>query len=75
MADDMRDFELAVLEEAERAAVGDFESVLSMANILKEDALEWGWPEWQAERYAQRVIDEYFAGLAYHLRRNADPTH
>lgn len=74
MADgpDMRAFELDVLEDAHQAVVGDFESLYTMARIIKEDAIAAGHPEWIAQRYAQRILDEYFEGLARHLRRSTD---
>ena len=65
---EMRPFEVDVLEEAERAVLGDFESVHQMARIIVEDCIEAGHPRWIAERYGQRILDEYFAGLARHLK-------
>lgn len=64
----MRAFEVDLLEEAEQAVLGDFESVHAMARIIKEDCIALGYPEWQAQRHAQRVLDEYFAALARHMR-------
>jgi len=68
---EMRPFEVDVLEEAERAVLGDFESVHQMARIIVEDCIEAGYPQWIAERYGQRILDEYFEGLARALKGQA----
>jgi hypothetical protein len=64
----MRDFEVDCLEEAERSVLGDFESVHALARIIVEDAEAAGHPRWIALRYGQKILDEYFDGLARHLR-------
>jgi hypothetical protein len=64
----MRPFEVDLLEEAEQAVLGDFESVHALARIIVEDCMAAGHPEWIAQRYGQRILDEYFAGLARHLK-------
>jgi rRNA processing protein Krr1/Pno1 len=66
----MRDFEVDLLEEAEKAVLGDFESVHAMARIIVEDCIDAGHPEWIARRYGQQILDEYFAGLARHLKED-----
>jgi hypothetical protein len=68
----MRDFEVDCLEEAERSVLGDFESVHALARIIVEDAEAAGHPRWIALRYGQKILDEYFAGLARHLKEHPD---
>lgn len=65
-----RAFEVDVLEEAEKAVLGDFESVHSLARIIVDDCITAGHPQWIAERYGQRILDEYFDGLARHLKEH-----
>ena len=64
----MRDFEVDCLEEAERSVLGDFESVHALARIIVEDCIAAGHPKWIAQRYGQKILDEYFDGIARHLR-------
>jgi hypothetical protein len=62
--DEQRAFELAVLEDAHQAVMGDFESIRSVAAMMKEDLMASGYPEHLAQRRAQEVIDEYFSTMA-----------
>lgn len=70
--DEQRAFELAVLEDAHQAVMGDFESIRSVATMMKEDLIEMGYPEWKAQEYAQRVLDEYLDTMARAWRRIND---
>lgn len=67
--DEQRAFELAVLEDAEHAVMGDFESIRSVARMMVEDLVASGYPEHLAQRQGQRVLDEYFDALARAWRR------
>ncbi|HVE28353.1 MAG TPA: hypothetical protein VNC22_23255 [Sporichthya sp.] len=67
--EEQRAFELAVLEDAHQAVMGDFESIRSVASMMRDDLIEMGYPEWKAQERAQEVLDEYFSTMARAWRR------